>query len=178
MCEEYKKFWQGRYLYKRCDFCGKQKESRGLGYEEVDVLSQCWDCYIDKFPVSLQAILDREVQEYLKEKKGKEEAEAQDTCGRNTMPCAVPSKVEVVDTRTFVSFCEDRCDDCPVCEAAWKEAEDLENLRDTLHLDWHNSQNRGWYPKALSSYFDDIFYIDDEDDHDGRHGASCYLCCP
>jgi hypothetical protein len=68
MCKEYKEFWQGRYRYKECDFCGEKKEARGIGYAEVDVMSQCWDCHAAAtYPVSLQAILFREVQEMLME---------------------------------------------------------------------------------------------------------------
>lgn len=173
MCREYKKFWAGRYRYKQCDFCGEKKAARGIGYEEVDVMSQCWDCHVEQqnYPVSLEAILFREVQEYLKEK---------DICVSNTTPCTVVTEVEVVDTRAFVNFCADRCDDCATCDAAWKEFENLENLRNALHLELHNSQNREWHPNELKAHFllEEIREHLIDDDHDGRHGASCSLCCP
>ena len=70
MCKEYEEFWKGRTVYHSCDFCGEDKESRGLGWVEVDVLSQCWDCYVETLPESLQAILFREVQEYLWKNQG------------------------------------------------------------------------------------------------------------
>lgn len=80
--EEHKKFWKDRAVYRSCDFCGEDKESRGLGWAEVDVLSQCWDCYVQTLPESLQAIIFREHQEMLME-------EYDDECdGRHGASCS------------------------------------------------------------------------------------------
>ena len=89
MCQEYKEFWAGRTVYQFCDFCRKNKKSRGIGPGNiVDVLSQCWDCHAEQtYPVSLQGILFREVQEY-EQKLLQEEYETEDQCdGRHGASC-------------------------------------------------------------------------------------------
>lgn len=83
MTKELKEFWAGRARYSECDFCQQKKPSRGIG-PEVDVMSQCWDCHASQtYPVSLEAILFREVQEYLKE-----EEEEDDHDGRHGASCS------------------------------------------------------------------------------------------